>query len=177
MRHKYPSHDAMVVNLLDHYEQSDGSGADWYDRAREHCERLDPEDPNRAAAIIAALSPQVQWSRNLRLAEALYANDGEVKDCLGLSAHKAWRLWLGDRPEDVLGRRKTWHFYRAIVGHEDAPVVDTWMGYAVGWPHNSFSPRQYERVAGALTAAGGFANMAVAPFQATVWTHVRGGGD
>jgi hypothetical protein len=168
----------MVMSLLEHYERSDGQGQDWYDRAHDFAAGLDPANPDRAAAIVAALSPQVQWSVNQRLAQQVYAHEGEVQEgCLGLSALKAWRLWNGERPEEVLGTRKTLHFYRAIIGDRTATVLDTWMAQAIGWPHNAYSPRQYERAGAALTAAGGYTDLTTADFQAVVWTHIRGGGD
>ena len=177
MRYDYPDHDSMVRSLLEHYEASDGvTGHDWYDQGHAFAAGLG--EVRIACGIVAALSPQVQWKVNKRLAEQVFSNDGEVTEgCLSLSGEKAWRIWNGEEPEDVLGTRKTLHFFRALMLDRDAPVVDTWMAQALGWPHNWFSPRQYERAAGALTAAAGYATLPTATFQAIVWTQVRGGED
>ncbi len=180
MKHEYPTVDSMVVNLLDHYEQSDGAGVPWYRESRRFARRLAREHGGglaRPAGITAALSPQVQWSVNKRMAEHYMATGTPGEGCLRLSDDRARAIWLGQRPLQVLRGPKTTAFYRAIMGDEDAAVIDTWMLQAVGWPHKGISPKQYEKCAEALRKAAAYTPHTTAQFQAVVWTQVRGGAD
>lgn len=176
-----PSHPVMVDQLIVLYGEaaldSRIAGSRWYRESRREARRLSRDYAvtlSQGAGIIAALSPQVQWDVNLRLARQV-AEHGEVNEgCLRQSADKAWRIWHGERPLRVLGGMKTRAFYRAIMGDDDSVVIDTWMLYAVGWPNRSVTAKQYLRVAAALAEAAEFVGEANATFQAIVWTHVRG---
>ncbi len=180
MKHTYPDHDTMVMSLLEHYEASNNEGERWYAESRRYARQLQRQyggGLGRAAGIIAALSPQLQWVVNKRLAAQVMAEGWPAEGCLELSANRAHAIWMGERPLAVLGGNKTRAFYRAIMGDEDAAVIDTWMAVALGWPHNSFSPLQYERCERALRVAASYTPHTVATFQAIVWTQVRGGAE
>jgi hypothetical protein len=181
MKHTYPDHDELVVNLLTHYEEAGhDEAAGWYRESKRYAHALRREHGGglgRAAGIISALSPQVQWSVNKRLAAQVMEHGWPQEGCLSLSANRAHAIWQGDRPLSVLGGPKTRAFYRAIMGDEYAVVLDTWMATALGWPHNSFSERQYERCAMALREAAEVTSLPPATFQAIVWTQVRGGAE
>ena len=181
-RHVYPSHEEMLLRLLAHYEDAEGStlddGAEWYALARREARRLSRAYDvtlRQAAGIIAALSPQVQWRVNLRLAEQV-CRDGDVDGaCLKASADKAWRIRNGEAPLAVLGGPKVRAFYRALMGDPEAAVLDTWMFQALDWPDGGTrSGRQYERAEGALREAARLVSLPVSELQAIVWCHVRG---
>ena len=118
-------------------DQQRASGADWYRRARQLAEELDPTDVPRAAAVVAVLSPRQHWDRNVRYARQAYfyaraATDprvtiGESLPVLGDQREKVARL-LVDRedPDDVVSGPKVRAFWRAIVDPDDprAVVVD-----------------------------------------------------
>lgn len=173
-------HVDMVVNLLDHFEQAGTvEGERWYRESRRYARQLAREHGGgvgRAAGIIAALSPQVQWSRNKVMAADVMAT-GTATGQTDANLTKAWRIWGGERPLQVLGGPKVRAFYRAMMGDEEAAVIDTWMLQAIGWPQRGLSARQYERCAAALAEAASYTHLTTAQFQAVVWTHVRGGGD
>ena len=181
MKHTYPDHETMVLSLLGHYEEAGhDEAAGWYRESRKFARQLTREHGGglgRAAGIIAALSPQVQWSVNKRMAAQVMEHGWPQEGCLSRSANRAHDIWMGDRPLSVLGGPKTRAFYRAIMGDESAVVLDTWMSQALGWPHNAFSKSQYERCAAALQEAAGHTGRTAATFQAVVWTHVRGGAE
>jgi hypothetical protein len=170
----------MVLNLLQHYEQAGrDTGAEWYRESRRFARRLTREHGGglgRAAGIVAALSPQVQWSRNKAMAEEVMAT-GWTTGQTTANIHKAVRIWEGERPLRVLGGPKVRAFYRAMMGHEDAAVIDTWMLQALGWHKRGVTARQYERCAEALRTAASYTPLSTASFQAVVWTQVRGGGE
>lgn len=174
-----PSTEAMKDAFLTswHRATADTSsmGAVWYRESRRHARRLAREHGvpvSRAAGVIAALSPRVQWAVNLRMADAALA--GRPYGGLKTSKRKAAAIVNGERPLDVLRGPKTRAFYRAIMGAENAAVVDTWMLKAAGWPGASVTSKQYERVASAMGAAAQSVGVPTATFQATVWTEVRG---
>lgn len=179
MKHEYPDHFTMVLNLLEHYEASGEDGATWYRESRAFARWMQREygtSLGKNAGIIAALSPQVQWGRNKAMACEV-AETGWTTGQTTSNIHKAVRIWEGERPLSVLGGQKVRAFYRAIMGDHEAVVLDTWMANALGWPHNSFSQRQYERCEAALREAASRASVPPANFQAVVWTQVRGGGE
>ncbi|MCX2949922.1 hypothetical protein [Lentzea sp. NEAU-D7] len=99
-------------------------GRGWYATAREIAESLDPEDPARAAAVIAVLSPQLSWRRNVIEAQNAYA--GRPIKTLGLNAEKARRILAGENPEDVVSGPKVRAFWRTIADPSDprAVVID-----------------------------------------------------
>lgn len=109
-----------VWNLATDSEIEDGMA--WYDDAHEIAETMDPFDPNRAAGVIAALSPRLDWGRNVMLAQRAYRafqQDPTMKThkwgTLGSNAEKAHRILKGEAPEDVLKGDKVTAFYAAIV--------------------------------------------------------------
>jgi hypothetical protein len=180
MRHTYPSHDEMVFSLLEHFEASDGNGERWYRESRRFARSLQREHGGglaKPAGVIAALSPQVQWAVNKRMAAHYMAHGEPGEGCLRLSEERAYRIWRGDKPLSVLRGPKTRAFYRAIMGDENAAVVDTWILAAVNWPSRGISPKQYERVAAALKDAARVTGLGTATFQAVVWVVVRGGAE
>jgi hypothetical protein len=180
VKHTYPDHETMVLNLLGHYEEATDDGHEWYRESRRYARQLTREyggGLGRCAGIISALSPQVQWHVNKRMAAQVMEHGWPQEGCLSLSANRAHDIWMGDRPLTVLGGPKTRAFYRAMMGDEGAVVLDTWMAAALEWPHNSFSARQYERCALALREAAAVASLTPATFQAVVWTKVRGGAE
>lgn len=93
--------------------QAMAAGAVWYPNARELAYELAGEVV-QGAGVIAALSPQVQWDRNVALARDAF-NDhfhGQVGDAI----RKARRIMQYCDPDTVLPRgKKTWHFYHSIV--------------------------------------------------------------
>lgn len=121
------------------------NGREWYRRARTLAEKLavkydtGPDAVERAAAVIAVLSPRLNWNKNVELAELIYAqyqtadsaiNSREriVAQFPGLKANasKAIRILDGEDPEDVVSGPKVTAFWRTITNPFDprAVVVD-----------------------------------------------------
>lgn len=112
-------------------------GREWYARARRLAEELDPENPRRAAAIIAVLSPQLAWSKNVELARQVYSDAirhsvrgifATAKDlpCLQKNARKAVMIMHGADPETVVRGPKVTAFWHIIAEptRDDAVVCD-----------------------------------------------------
>lgn len=103
-------------------EQSLTEGLTWYDRARAHAALLDPNDVSRAAGVIAALSPLNSWPQNLMLASQVYAGNRNI-GYMGNGKRKAYRIFDGEAPLDVLGGNKVRSFYRNIIGDDSVFAV------------------------------------------------------
>lgn len=180
--------------------------ADLARRERDHGPRVragwaDVTLVERAAGVIAALSPKVSWPRNVRLAEAMYRlyvdrdANGAAKalalpGVLGVNAFKAVRiLWDGEDPREVLGGPKVRAFWWTIVNPDDprAVVVDR---HAVDVATNRVMTDlergrllrpagAYERVAevyrraAVILSAEYGRSITPAQVQATTWTYWR----
>lgn len=168
-----------VRRLVRAFEQADpaNGGASWYRESRRAARRIARESGvslSVAAGTIAALSPRMRWRENVLAAAA--ACEGREYGALGTSKRAASRIIAGEDPLDVLNGPKTRAFYQAIMGDEDAAVVDVWMLRAMGHdPNKSPTRKRYEELAGAIRTAAMVVGIGTATFQAIVWTHVRGG--
>jgi hypothetical protein len=120
-------------------QQDRTAGRDWYRRARRLAEELDPGHVERAAAVIAVLSPRLSWEKNVELARLAYRWHAERGDLgcamsgtlaawpgLRTNALKAFRILGGEDPDDVVAGPKVRAFWHTIVDPSDprAVVVD-----------------------------------------------------
>lgn len=96
-------------------------GRSWYSTARDVAVSLDPKDPVRAAAVLAVLSPRLNWTKNVELAGDAYA--GHPLKCLKANADKAERILNGAEPDDVVSGPKVRAFWHAIVDPTDARAI------------------------------------------------------
>jgi hypothetical protein len=99
-------------------------GRSWYATARAVAESLDPASPEKAAAVIAVLSPRLNWDKNVEAAVSVYK--GLHPKVLGANALKAKRIMAGENPDDVVSGPKVRAFWHAIVNPSDprAIVID-----------------------------------------------------
>lgn len=150
-------------------------GAEWYAEARARISRMARNfgvSKSCAAGVVAALSPRLRWSVNVRAAETLLSGttpSGVFKASLA----KAQRILAGEKPLRVLSGPKVRAFYRALMGDESAAVVDVWVARAVGWT-KEIKAKAYARIARALAKAAEIVGVAVAKLQAVAWVVVRG---
>lgn len=180
-KYEYPTDEELLISLLEHYEaaayQGPADGASWYVDARREARRLARTynvGLGAACGVIAALSPRVQWSQNLKLAEEVLATGTVKAGAMRDNLLKAQRIADGEQPLRVLGGPKVRAFYRALTGDADAAVIDTWMLTAVAWPREGVTQGQYNRIEHALREAARITRLPVSELQAIVWTQVRG---
>jgi hypothetical protein len=163
-------------------------GREWYPAAYREAERIARPDvgitPERAAAVIAALSPRVGWAQNVAAAGAMIASRGTISfDLLpGFHANKrkARAIIRGGElggPGDALGgdAPKVRAFWRAICGDPDAVVLDIWAMRAAG-ENADIAPRgaRYERIAQAYRDAAEIVGESARDLQAILWLATRG---
>lgn len=148
----------------------------WYRESRRVARALARKHEctlSTAAGVIAALSPRIRWNTNVQGADFILGGGNEGPG-FNTNVEKACRIRDGERPLTVLGGPKVTAFYRAIMGDKDAAVIDVWMWRAMGAAPGTM---KYEEAEAALRAAAEKSGVAVADFQAIVWTYIRGGGD
>lgn len=111
------------------------NGANWYATAQEAAATMAQRyglSADTVAAVIAALSPNNRWERNLRDADKLigayilggYSDAVKVKiSTYGPNKAKALKILEGAAPLEVLGGLKVRAFYGCIIG-QDTVCVD-----------------------------------------------------
>lgn len=156
-------------------------GETWYANAWQWCQRMAqryPYTPHQIAGVVAALSPQVSWERNLTLATSALDRHmvglellGQTQDNLG----KAQAILDGVEPLDALGGLKVRAFYQCIIsaGETDQVCVDRHAVAAYYAPGDvvwaSLTPKRYAIVAAAYTEAAAVLGVTPAQCQAIVW--------
>ena len=108
------------------------AGRAWYAQANALAQELDPMSPERAAAVIAVLSPRNYWERNVELARQAYdwhRSGMTLEEFRGRwrgmksQAEKAYRILSGEPPESVVSGPKVTAFWRNITDPSDPTVV------------------------------------------------------
>lgn len=115
-----------VSNIIrawhDATEEDKRKGRAWYPVAHDLAEVIGSGDARKGAGVIAALSPQCSWQRNVKLAND--AGNGNVHGHNGDALDKVRAILTGADPSDVLpADRKTGHFYRNILDPADPDPV------------------------------------------------------
>jgi hypothetical protein len=153
-------------------------GMSWYNRANDFARTLD-SNVERAAGVIAALSPNTSWTANMTLAKSAYA--GNVK---GFPANvaKVNRILDGEAPLDVLGGPKVRAFYANIaepdVSHSaviDRHAFDIAVGIRLDDKSRGSLGKKgvYETFAAVYEIAAAHADITVAQMQAITWVQWR----
>jgi hypothetical protein len=170
-------------NILEIYRRATveqyQEGINWYPSTREFARSLD-KNVNRAAGVIAALSPQCNWGRNKALAIRAY-RDGFASGHTGTQCNKVNAILAGADPEIVLNGKKTTNFYRNIIDPYshfvtvDGHSFDVAVGMKTGeWARKSLQRKGvYERFSDAYTEVASLFNMPVASMQAVTWVAWR----
>jgi hypothetical protein len=169
----------MVTKLVTAYAQATSSereaGVKWYQEQRVKVSSMAKAygvSKATAAGVVAALSPRLRWSVNVRAAETLLSGESP-SGVFKASRTKAQRIKAGEKPLRVLSGPKVRAFYRALMGDDSAAVVDVWVARAVGWT-KEIKAKAYLRIASALAKAASIVGEAVVKLQAVAWVVVRG---
>lgn len=174
-------------NILACYDRAPASvkadGVAWYSDALDIAYAYASEfriEVETAAGVIAALSPQSPWDRNVKDAHALLA--GEAIHVKPDSLTKAERIIAGEHPLDVLRGNKVRAFYAAIMGDHSVVVVDRHaascyanrkLSDAQVRPVFATSGKLYRRIAAAYRRAAREAGIAPCAMQAVAWVQWR----
>ena len=166
------------------------AGAEWYASARDimvdaaHANgiRLDA-----ACGVLAAISPGLRWSVNVRCALDIIAHaphHGPVPTYSYRNVVKALNILNGETPESILGGPKVTAFYRLVLsgGNATDVCVD---GHAANIARGLFTairgenatrntPKQLRTIAQAYRNAARILGVAPHVLQATLWISHRG---
>lgn len=160
-------------------ERQLAEGAAWYAEAHSAARALSPNDITIGAGVIAALSPRMDWTRNLTLAIKAFA-DGVATGAMPANTAKADRIMNGESALDVLGGDKVRSFFGVIVDPTDAHavVVDRHaFDVAVGKTHDDETRAPllakswvYDMFADAYREAARILGYSPSQVQAVTWT-------
>lgn len=141
------------------------SGAKWYEAAQDAAATIATRysvSADTVAGVIAALSPNNRWERNLRDADNLigaytlggYSDALEVKtSTYGPNRIKALTILEGVAPLEVLGGLKVRAFYSCIIGGGDVCIdghaYAIWRGERIS---TSSTPKISAKLYSAITA-------------------------
>jgi hypothetical protein len=160
------------------------AGIGWYDRALAASAQITPDDPARAAGIIAALSPRCLWATNVRWArDVVSAHDSGALVPPPVHTTKmrpiAWRIAQGTAPLEALNGPKVRAFFENIMGNHRRVTVDVHAAYAAEGRRVKASPagRRYANIERAYQEVADEVGISPRDFQAAIWVHVRGAAD
>jgi hypothetical protein len=181
---------SMVNNIRAFYaistEVQRAGGVAWYANARREAEVISAATGvmlEKVVAVIAALSPQNKWDRNIIDAANYchaYANGLNQPKAATFRANqdKAWRILTSDDWRGILRGRKVTTFYANIIGYGRGVTVDIWAiraatNFAVmGKP----SKRLYDDAEVAYQIVADSLGLQPCVLQAIVWETIRQGG-
>lgn len=177
-----------VKNVLAVYDNSTAenlrNGMRWYLDAHNFAKTLDPHNVERAAGIIAALSPMNGWENNKNKAALLYRQNGDGTN-VGLKTNvaKAQRIYNGESPRTVLKGDKVTAFFETILdpfSPDTKPVIDRHaFDIAVGVKTDDKTrgilsrKGMYETFADVYREAAKIAGTGSAQMQAVTWVEWR----
>jgi len=158
-------------------------GRAWYPAMRDACESIARETRTpleRTVACAAITSPGVQLKTNLAFTRSICAGgEGGLYPARMIPACR--RVLSGDvAPQDGVGGPKVTAFYRAILGDDDAVVLDRWALRALGHEKDGCTAKQYATYAATLRDAARETGETPRTLQAILWIvlrdrHERGG--
>lgn len=101
-------------------------GVDWYKRANDIAFELGKGDVKKGAGILSALSPAMEWTRNIRAARELVNTGETTHQYYHSTVVKAKRILEGEDPDTLFNEKtgaKTLNFYHNIANPEDPHPV------------------------------------------------------
>lgn len=169
------------------------NGAHWYAEARSHCQTIAADTGlplHTVTGVMAALSPNNKWARNVSDAAALCSVyvAGTAADCaalkvstFGANKNKALAILAGADPLSILGGLKVRAFYQCILGHDavciDGHAYSIWLGQYIPTTNTpKISPKLYSSISQAYRQAAHTINQAMgsqytaAQIQAITWS-------
>lgn len=166
-----------IMAVLRRSEAVDAAeGANWYPEAYRAIQGLSERHKvsfDTAAAVVAVLSPQLRWTRNILAAEAALSGY-HLPGVLGTSYRKAVRIIAGENPLDVLGGPKVNAFYQNLRGDFQSVTIDTHAisiacGHSITVNKNTIKAGRYEAFAEAYRIVARWVGQAPAIVQAITW--------
>jgi hypothetical protein len=142
----------------------------WYNEAQKviesHAYKL-KVSPVELASVLAITSPRCTVRHNVRVT-LHYLTTGVLPTSVTRNTGRALDHW---RATGVIRGIKTSEFKEALLGNQDAIVLDTWMARALGIPQRSFDNKAVrERCRRRIRFGAYVMDWTPAQFQAAVWS-------
>lgn len=184
------SHETIVRRILRTFDRATTAdieaGARWYDEAGTLAASLAGRGGNldsleRAAVVIAHLSPRTSWARNVATAVAVANGEWESArelGAMGALLDRARRAVDAADPWETFGPTalKTKSFARNIAGDREAVTVDVWACRVADLDETALGRKgAYDAVAHAYRLAARHRGVDPATMQATTWIVARNG--
>lgn len=151
------------------------AGANWYDDALETIISIKGKVALEVAVgVVAATSPRLHWSRNLRVSSLILQYNNERPQGLMRRSYQAARKVLTDGPDTLTGP-KVKAFYAALMGDREAVVVDVWMMRAAGFEHDAPTARQRRMIENSCKRVSERTGLSPRTVQAAIWIIMRNG--
>lgn len=172
----------MADNILSVYEEARATapglvdaGINWYVDSGSKARAITGLDMVKATGIVAALSPQTSWAKNVLNAGTLVST-GDAPT-FKTNVRKALRILGGEHPSDVLGGNKVVAFYNNLLDPYaskhvtvDRHAVNIALGGLVGGSAKALEAvGKYDAVAFAYSVAGAKVNLRPCEIQAVTW--------
>ncbi len=176
----------MINNILDVYTQSSpgdiASGLRWYEAAKQECSNLARRNNvklGQAIGIVAALSPRVNWGRNVIAAQNFIR--GIPGEGFGANKIKAAKILEGSNPVDILRGDKVTAFYSNILRpHSSVAVtIDRWaIRVTLGsdsWKVKVNTPtaKQYIQLGNEYRESAALVSLRPLELQAITWVTIK----
>jgi hypothetical protein len=175
-------------------EEQVEQGAQWYGeggRVVDEIAELGGISRDTAAVVVAHLSPQTSWKRNVAGARQLVV-ERKADHCMGNNVERALLALDADDPWSTFGPRahKTRRFARNLLGDTEVVTVDVWamrVAFGKGWGPNWRTgdddgldltlrrPGVYEAVEAAYKRAAKALQVLPTTVQAATWIVARNG--
>lgn len=155
-----------------------GAGSTWYSDANRICADMtrNGHSIETCAAIIAHLSPQLQWNRNILAAWAMVNGEARLPGVMNRSWNMAHSARLSSDPLATLNGPKVKSFAANILGDHEAVTLDTWAMRVAGLDYAGLSRSGiYEAVANCYRIAASKRGVEPSTMQAVTWVVMRNG--
>ena len=147
-----------------------GKAINWYIETQKTVNYYFDSDADLFAGFLAATSANSTVKANLSLAIKAYRqweNDEPFHGFLGQVIINLYRV-LENRP---LNGKKIESFRQALLGNDDAVVIDRWILRHYG--KKNLSPKQYDTLADKIRLEAISANLSPSAYQALIWCQTK----
>jgi hypothetical protein len=177
---------AATTRLTRRYRKLDGDvitrGLAWYPEAFRQMEALAAETgylTEQAVAVMAITSRAAHLTNNIRWTEIALRTNGTTPVGRFPNVMTPLVQAVLDNPLAIpvcVSGPKVEQFYRAIMGDEDAVVLDRWALFAAGHGYGKRAPDPgptWRAIEDAYRRAARIVGVAVRDFQAIIWIAIR----
>lgn len=158
--------------------ETEGAISNWYQESRVATKEIYGDDYELFIKCLAATSPNCALKANITLARKAYIQikeTGQVdKNSFTKTHYKGLQAVING---GIPNGRKVRMFTKALLGEQDAVVVDVWITRAAGINRKAPYDWEYDIIEEEIVAQAGKYNRTPAEHQAAIWGKIRGASD